>query len=263
MDGSFAIAETYIRIEDAVPTPQTLDRRATQLEAYARSVGLEVFGHGLSFEVEVEPGSIIERCKVYAPIVAIAAGIVTMASQTVGLLDRDYSPDGQIRRNVDQLYQASKAFSDQIISKVVPDRPASPQKDDTDRSAVKPRRYTLTLGKLKRALDVAQDLEVDPRSTKLLMEFQRRVSLLLADCDSEEERAQLIKVLEQDEPARTALVRGFGKSYAGLAQSPPDASHYVLRYYGKGPASAPPERKRLTAAERRALPKPVVRRFSI
>lgn len=55
MDGSFAIAETYIRIEDAVPTAETLERRAAQLEAYARAVGLEVFGHGLSLEVLVEP----------------------------------------------------------------------------------------------------------------------------------------------------------------------------------------------------------------
>lgn len=260
MDGSFAIAETYIRIEDAVPTSATLERRAAQLEVYARSVGIEVFGHGLTFEVLVEPGSIIERCKVY---LQIAAAITTIAAGTVALADRDYGPDSQIRKNVEELYQSSKAFSDRIVSRVVHDRPAPPQQDHTDRSATTTRRYTLTLGKLKRALDAAQDLEDDPKSTKLLLEFQRRLSLLLADCDSEEERAQLIKVLEQDEPARTALVRGFGKSYTELAQSPPDASDYVLRYYGKGPASAPPERKRLTAAERRALPKPVVRRFSI
>lgn len=260
MDGSFAIAETYIRIEDALPTSATLERRAAQLEMYARSVGIEVFGHGLTFEVLVEPGSIIERCKVY---LQIAAAIGTIAATTVTVLDRDYSPDGNIRRNVEELYQSSKAFSDRIVSRVVHDHPAPPHEDHTDRSAVTTRRYTLTLGKLKRALDAAQDLEADPRSKELLLEFQRRLSLLLADCDSEEERAQLLNFLQQDEPSRTALVRGFGKSYAGLAQSPPDASHYVPLHHDKVASSPSAGRKRLTAAERRALPKPVVRRFSI
>lgn len=261
MDGSFAIAETYIRIEDAVPTSETLEGRAAQLEAYARSVGLEVFGHGLTFEVLVEPGSIIERCRVY---LQIAAAITTIAAGAVALADRDYGPGGQVRTNVDQLYQASRAFSDQIVSRVVPDRPSvPPHEGDTDRSAATTRRYTLTLGKLKRALDAAKDLEANPRSKELLREFQRRISLLLADCDSEEERTQFINVLQQDEPSRMALVQGFGKEYASLAQSPPDASHYILRLYGETAPSAPAGRKRLTAAERRALPKPVVRRFSI
>lgn len=260
MDGSFALAETYIRIEGLTPTSETLERRAAQLEMYARSVGLEVFGHGLSLEVLVEPGSIIERCKVY---LQIAAAIGTIAATTVGVLDRDYSPGSQIRQNVDKLYQASQAFSDQIVSKVVPNRPASPHDENTDRSAVTTRRYTLTLGKLKRALDAAKDLEADQKSKNLLLEFQRRVSLLLADCDSHEERAELLNILEQDEPARMALMHGFGEGYARLAQSPPDSSHYVLRHYDKAAPSAPAGRKRLTAAERRALPKPVVRRFSI
>ncbi len=252
MDGPFAIAETYIRIEDAAPTSRTLERRAAQLEEYARSVGLEVFGHGFSLEVLVEPGSIIERCIVY---VGLAGTIVTV-------LTADY---GKGRENVEALYQSSIAFSDKIIAKIVPDRHEGPNDDDTDThfSAVTTRRRTLTLGKLKRSLDAAKDLQADPKSKKLLIEFQRRLSLLLADCDSEEERTQFIGILEQDEASRKALMEGFGKNYASLAQYPPDASQYAPRQHDKTGSSPSAGRKRLTAAERRALPKAVVRRFSI
>lgn len=265
MDGSIAIAEAYIRIEDAVPTSQALERRAARLEEYARSVGLDVFGPGLTFEIEVEPGSIIERCKAFAPIVAVVAGVFTISSTTVAMLDRDYGPDGQIRKTITQLHEASKSFSDKIIARVVPghhETPPDDNDDDTDRSAVRTRRYTLTLGKLKRALDAAHDLGTDPKSKKHLLEFQRRLALLLADCDDDEERAQLINILQEDELVRMALVQGFGSDYVTLAESPPEASDFVVRTYGSAEPGHPTGRKRLTAAERRALPKPVVRRFS-
>lgn len=250
MAGSFAIAETYIRIDDGVPTQRTLERRAAQLEEYVRSVGVEVFGRGLIVEVLVEPGSIVERCKVYLEI----------GAAVIAILGTDYS---LVKKNVDELYQASKSFSEQIVQKVLPDHPASPQHDESDRSAIVTRRNTLTLGKLKRTLDAAQELEYNPKSGDLLREFQHRLSLLLADCDDASERAQVMTVLEQDPPSHAALLLGFGKAYAKLVQSPPDSSLYVLRYYGKSAKPAAPHRKRATAAEKRTLPKPVVRRFSL
>jgi hypothetical protein len=121
MSAPFAIAEAYVRADDADPTRQVLERLAVQLEKHTRGVALEVFGHGLTFEILAEPGSIIQRCKAFAgaPLVALT------------LLGTDYS---LVEKNVDALYQASISFSDKIIAKVVREMPTTKHQDGEDRS---------------------------------------------------------------------------------------------------------------------------------
>src|SRR5262245_5329137 len=103
MDGWLAIAETYIRIDDEdIPTPQMLEQSAVQLEHYAHAAALDHFDSGVTIEVLVEPGSIVQRCKVLAG--------PTMLALTI--LSTDYS---MVAKNVDTLYGAARTFSQDII----------------------------------------------------------------------------------------------------------------------------------------------------
>src|SRR5258707_3359777 len=85
--------------------------------------------------------------------------------------------------------RATDLFSQQLRNWRIQGEGSSP------RSAVVTRRRTLTLGKLKRSLDAARELGEEPKSEDLLLEFQHRLSLLLADCDDESDRARLTQEL--------------------------------------------------------------------
>lgn len=245
-NGRLGICEAYLNYRHVEPTASLLVESATAVHRHAKQVAPEIFGDGFYFVVSSEPGSLIDRCAVYASIASLAVGL---ASTT----------PSQLARNLDEWRAKAVEFSDTLIEAVTSDDAKPGNNGHGDKSVILQRK-SLAVGKIERIVEAARRVLRRPKSEDAKYELAKRVQGLLKDAATNDERSRLVEFLSQLPEVGEALVIALGPHYKEVLRDKPrrEAMRYSASVDHAGLPRERPTEKRTTPVRL----KPVVIRFS-
>ncbi len=238
----FELGEAYFNYRDVIPTQALLNASAAALEKRARALAAQHLGPGLSIVVISEPGSLVDRCIVYG-------GLILALAST--------SPS-ELKKHLGEWKDSIAEFSQEVIDSVqqAPLAPSLPTNDD---KSVIVQRKRHAIGQIENIVDAARKLNENSNAPGLKQELISKVQVLLREAGSDDERAELIKMICKLSGVREALIVAAGSNYRKILQVPP-AKKAKPRTKSRKLSRSPEDETEQQPGRRRL--KRVVRQFS-
>lgn len=226
--GRIRLVEDRFTFPDIEPTQELLESSAEDLGQQARAAAQIVQFHDIEILVVTDEGSLKAKIGV---VVSIAWALLTTDYKTLG-------------ENILWLEAKANQFTTVVEQRVLYNTKLPSQWPAQDPSAIVTRRSTLGVQRLKAFYGALSQVRINPASEVLLQTLAGEARLLLRQCPTAEDRAEVLRWLEMDEDVRKALRRPVETSLRADLRSSSEA----------GRAPAPRGRPKL---------KRVVRHFSI